>query len=515
MGAIAISLPADGCQVPDKDNAQEPCRHYTTEQMLREEGTRVQLRRIPHSFKIALAGALLVVPCFWESRIQAGDLASHAYNAWLASRISEGLLPGLWIVRQWNNVLFDLTLEFLSSHLGTGAAQRIAVAGAVLIFASGGIRYMSRGRKENPWFVLPCAAIFAYGFIFHLGFFNFYISMGLCLWYLGIFLSTGWRRRLLAAPLLPLAWIAHPLPVVWAAGLAVYAGIAEHLSVRRRNWLMGAGILVIVATHFVLSYNYESFWSTEQLQFVTGANQSLLFDVKYVAPFTLLLSIWILLLRRFLKARTWRNLYSDISVQLWLLTAAAVVSTPSAVTFPQFALPFSFITTRLSMAAGILLCGVLSQVPLGKIEKLALLATAIIFFAFLYHDTRKFNRVEEQVDAAVEALPVGSRVIAMLLPTYTHGNALLHVIDRACIGHCFSYANYEPSSRQFRIRAAEGNRFVLSDYNDVADVESGEYHVQARDLPLFFVYSCGPAHDHICTRQLHEGDDIGVVSRGP
>jgi len=28
--------------------------------------------------------------------------------------------------------------------------------------------------------------------------------------------------------------------------------------------------------------------------------------------------------------------------------------------------------------------------------------------------------------------------------------------ERACIGHCFSYENYEPSSRQFRVARAEG-----------------------------------------------------------
>ncbi len=461
--------------------------------------------------RVVLIGALLLVPCFWQSRIQAGDLASHAYNAWLASRISEGLAPGLWITRQWNNVLFDLMLAFLYSHIGLAAAQRVAVAAAVLVFASGAIRFISRGKNRNPWFVIPCMAIFAYGFTFHLGFFNFQIAMGICLWYLAIFLSAGWPTRLLFAPLLLLAWIAHPLPVAWAVGLAVYASIAERLRLRQRNLLLVAGLAALVAAHFVLAHRYQTFWSVGQFVFVAGASQAQLFGDKYVVPFALLLTVWVWLLRRFLKERTWPNLRSDIYVHLWVLTAAAVVIVPAAIAFPQYGLPFSYITKRLSMAAGILLCALLSQVPLRKLEKLALLSTAIIFFAFVFHDARRFNRMEDQVDAAVRAFPAGARVIGMFLTNSTRANPFWHLVDRACIGHCFSYGNYEPASRQFRIRAAPGNGIVLSDYADVFQIELGTYRVQARDMPLYLVYSCGSVHDRVCTRELHAREVIGDV----
>ncbi len=480
----------------------------------REPGPAKALR-LPRSLRIALIGMLLVVPCFWQSRIQAGDLASHAYNAWLASRISEGLLPGLWITRQWNNVLFDLLLTFLYSHIGMAAAQRVAVAVAVLIFASGAIRFISRGRNQNPWLVIPCVAIFAYGFTFHLGFFNFQIAMGICLWYLAIFLSTDWLCRVLFAPLLLLAWIAHPLPVAWALGLIVYACIAERLPSGRRGRLLVEGLIALGAGHFVLAHHYQTFWSIGQLVFVTGASQSLLLDDKYVLPFALLLTLWMLLLRRFVKRRSWADLLSDIYVHLWVLTAAAVVVIPAAVAFPQYARPFSYITTRLSLAAGILLCALLSQVLLRNVEKVALVGTAIIFFAFVFHDARRLNRMEDQVDAAVRAFPSGSRVIGLFLTTSTRANPLWHFVDRPCIGHCFSYGNYEPGSRQFRIRAADGNEFVMSDYADVYQVETGTYRVQARDLPLFLVYSCGPVHDRVCWRELHAGDDIGMVNREP
>jgi hypothetical protein len=37
----------------------------------------------------------------------AGDLSSHLYNAWLAELIGQGRAPGLVIVEQHTNVLFE------------------------------------------------------------------------------------------------------------------------------------------------------------------------------------------------------------------------------------------------------------------------------------------------------------------------------------------------------------------------------------------------------------------------
>ena len=71
-----------------------------------------------------LASLLLLVPCYWQSRLQLGDLSSHIYNAWLAQLIESGRAPGLAIVPQTTNVLFDLILSGLFKSLGAEAAQR-------------------------------------------------------------------------------------------------------------------------------------------------------------------------------------------------------------------------------------------------------------------------------------------------------------------------------------------------------------------------------------------------------
>src|ERR1700674_825068 len=84
--------------------------------------------------RVLLISALILVPCFWHKRIEAGDLPSHTYNAWLAHLIEHGQAPGLYTESRWNNILFDLTLEKLGASIGFVAAERIVAMTSVLIF---------------------------------------------------------------------------------------------------------------------------------------------------------------------------------------------------------------------------------------------------------------------------------------------------------------------------------------------------------------------------------------------
>src|SRR5260221_9482684 len=95
------------------------------------------------ALKYALISILLLVPCFWQSRLQAGDLSSHIYNAWLAQLIETGHAPGLSFAFQSTNVLFDIILSTLFKTFGAAAAQRISVSIAVLIFVWGAFAFAS------------------------------------------------------------------------------------------------------------------------------------------------------------------------------------------------------------------------------------------------------------------------------------------------------------------------------------------------------------------------------------
>ena len=171
-----------------------------------------------------LVSLLLLAPCYWQPRLQAGDLSSHIYNAWLAQLIESGRTQGLTVVNQTTNILFDLILGSLFRLVGAEAAQRIGVSLAVLVFTWGAFAFVRAVSGRRPWHLLPCIAMLAYGWVFHMGFFNFYLSLGLCFWAMAVIWEMKPRRVALALPIFLLAYLAHALPVLWTAGLLMYVG---------------------------------------------------------------------------------------------------------------------------------------------------------------------------------------------------------------------------------------------------------------------------------------------------
>jgi hypothetical protein len=97
----------------------------------------------------------LLIPCYWQPRVQAGDLSSHIYNAWLAQLIESGRVDGLMIVRQTTNILFDLLLSGMFQVFGPEWAQRVAVSLAVLIFVWGAVAFVSKASGRSAWYLLP------------------------------------------------------------------------------------------------------------------------------------------------------------------------------------------------------------------------------------------------------------------------------------------------------------------------------------------------------------------------
>src|ERR1700758_3322956 len=81
---------------------------------------------------LGTSGAVLI-PCFWHRHIEAGDLGSHVYNAWLAELIERGQAPGLLIAHPWTNVLFDYLVSGLARVFGLPVAEKISVSLAVLV----------------------------------------------------------------------------------------------------------------------------------------------------------------------------------------------------------------------------------------------------------------------------------------------------------------------------------------------------------------------------------------------
>src|SRR6266436_1168902 len=207
---------------------------------------------------LAISAGLLV-PCFWHRRIEAGDLASHVYNAWLAQLIERGQAPGLYVARQWNNVLFDLLLLKLGNFVGLAAAQKILVPLCVLIFFWGAFALVAAVSRRPPWLLLPCLAMLAYGWTFNLGFFNYYLSLGLGFFAIAIIWRGRGRELILAAVLGVIVLVAHPQGFLWLIGCVGYIVLWRLLPGWWKLAVPGTALLAVVVARFYLMKHYEAF----------------------------------------------------------------------------------------------------------------------------------------------------------------------------------------------------------------------------------------------------------------
>jgi hypothetical protein len=455
---------------------------------------------------------LLLVPCFWQSRIQAGDLLSHIYNAWLAREIQRGTVEGLTLTTPWTNVLFDFWLVWLLRLCGPAAAQRIAVAAAVLIFTWGAFLLISRVNGRRAWPLMPCIAVLAYGWVFHAGLFNFYLSLGLCLWALALWWRP-WPLGVAAAGLvLGLAWLAHALPVVWAVGAAVYLRLAERLPTRVRLLLLASAAGAVGAMSWALTRFYPHSWDSSQVLLILGVDQVWVYGRHYLWLSLSLLLVWTLFGARLVEEYGWSRLLVGVPFHWLALTSFGILLTPGRLDLSGYHHALVFVAQRMSLAAGVLICVILGAARPPRWMKVAAMAVAAAYFICLWKDTRELNALEDRMELAVGHLPARQRVVSAVCRS---GERLCwataHLIDRVCIDRCYSYANYEPSTGQFRVRALQDNPVVVSSYGDSWELQNGTYRVRPRDLPLFQVYTCGPLGDAFCVRELAVGEVAAVA----
>jgi len=469
----------------------------------------------------------LVIPCFWHPHIEAGDLPSHLYNAWLAQLIAKGQLPGLFVVRQWNNVFFDLALNGLAGLLGLNIAEKVAVSAAVLVFFWGSFALVSnisqvRDNRTIPWVLVPCLAAVSYGYTFEMGFVNYYISIGLTFWGLAIlarptssFLSDAIVVLLLAA----LTWLAHPLGLCVFASAGAYIVFAKSLGPRLHVLLFFAAVLVLAFVYFDIRVHHRSFPYPSDFGGLipNGADQLWVYGQHGLVSVYLVTGLFLaaVLVDAEQRWRTteWRINYS-LPLQLYVLALLAIALIPSGIKTPHRlgGTVLGFVKERLTIVAAVFACCILAQVKPRKWLYAGFAALAMIFFTHLYFETRKISLMEDQLDRLVATLPQGRRVTKKMFYLSNTRATIDHITDRACIGRCFAYDNYEPSSGQFRIRALPDNSFVLTGADSLA-AHKGQFVVREQDLPLTVVYQCVPDTATLCLGELMAGQENGDVGR--
>lgn len=464
-----------------------------------------------------LVSILVLTPCVWHHHIEAGDLGSHVYNAWLVQLIHQKQAPGLWIASQWNNVLFDFMLSGLGSVFGLAAAEKIAVACCVLIFFWGAFVLICTLSRGFPWFLLPAVAMISYGWVFNAGFFNYYLAIGLSFWSFAAFLAWRGYKRLYGFLLAPLILLASPLGLVWLVAAAAYAWIAERLPLRFQPLILVPAAIILAQIHFYLWHHYRVRGPNRRPIMINGIDQLVVYADRYrylaAAAFLFGVSLFALeLLKRGRDSGFWNS--RALSIQLYLLIGMGVVSLPSVIYLPQYASPLWYLLERLSLISAVLACAVLGATRMKLWAGIGFSALAIVYFSFLYADTGGLSRMEDQVASMVSSLPPGQRVMQTILTAPGKPQAIVdHLVDRACIARCFAYGNYEPTSLHFRVRAQEGNPIVNSSTADTSAMELGVYVVRQQDLPAYQIYQCSVEFTQLCIRELRAGetnDRLGI-----
>ena len=463
---------------------------------------------------IILVSALLIVPCLWHRHIEAGDLPSHVYNAWLAQLITQGQAPGLYLAPRYDNVLFDLGLFYGANAFGLAAAEKIVVSLSVLIFCWGVFSLVAAVSGRPPWFLLPCIAMLAYGYVFNMGFFNYYLSIGLA----SFVLTLTWRPRagnwLLALCLTPFVLLAHPIGFLWLLGTFAYHHLRERLPGWTKLALPLCALAAFLALHWVLAHRVTFLvdWQPRPLYLLLGPDQLHLFTDRYVTLSWFAIAFGVLCAAVEVVAHRknrshWKQFLPPLELYIIALIGSALL--PENLRPSVTAGWIGLLVSRVTMITAILGLCVLGLLRPRRWHLAGFAAVAAFFFTFLYQDSAQLSRLEANAESLLATLPYGTRIIpAIDAPPDSRITFIGHLADRACIHRCFTYSNYEAPSQQFRVRIRpEGSPLVTSSEDDADDMEGGGYEVQDSDPPLTLLYQCDPSDPtKLCLHPLRPGD---------
>jgi hypothetical protein len=464
---------------------------------------------------------LLLAPCFWHQRIEAGDLGSHVYNAWLAQLVHEGRAPGVYIVWQWDNILFDLLLFYSAKAFGLAMAQRMAVSLCVLIFFWGVFALMREASGRAPWVLVPCIAMLTYSYIFHMGFMNYYLSLGLATIGLAFVWSAETNGLITAVILAPFILLAHPLGFLWFLGAGAYRLLWLRLRGMAKALLPVLALAVLLGARWFVGHHrgYEVEWRQSPFWQLNGTDQFHVFGDRY-RYFSIAIGAFVLVATTaaWLEARGGRSFWKDrqLMIELYAICFCATALLPENLHTDPTGAWIGALVTRLTLVSAVFGLCWLASLPARCWYLLTMVPIAVVFFVFLYQDTGLLNRMEASAERVTRQLPFGTRTLATIFAPNDYRTIYLHVPDRACIGHCFLVSNYEPSTRQFRLRVQPGSPVATASVDDSEDMQSGTYDVQEEDLPLKQMYQCTASDlTRICIRDLAEDEKNGRLGYHP
>lgn len=447
---------------------------------------------------IAMLLALSIVPCFWAERAGTGDLLSHVYNVWLVQQIKAGQAPGLSLATTHTNILFDVLLDHLVAWFGFGMGTKLGLALAVLIYTGGQIA-LWRAVAPRGWrAVSPLALMFSYGWLYAIGFINFYIALGLGYFAIALLWKSPRKRRQMAivAALLLVAWTAHFVAVLMILAVIAYVVSAERLSARgKRLWFLVAALFLLAGHVFLRLYGHEQYEFRPQWRL--GPEQLWLFSDRYAWFAAAVALLWVVGLVIVIRRKR-SAILSDRVLQVYALVALAGIFAPFGVRWISYSVTLGLLPGRITAIAAVFGCAIAARAEFGKRLLVVSSLVTVAFFVMLYGDTRRLNEVEAEIESVIHQLPRGSRIVSNLDWPESRVH-MWHLIDRAAIGYAYDFGNYEASSGHFRIRVEPGNTLLTWVPPEIDPLDTAVL-LRDKGIPVYEIYDDNEGHYH--ARQL-------------
>lgn len=464
---------------------------------------------------VGLVSVLLIVPCFWHEFLVCVDLGSHTYAAWMATLVSAGKASGIYVVFQKTNILFDWLLSAMCVIFGYDAGEKIASAITVLLFYWGAFAFLTSFSGKPRWDLAAPLAMFAYGWTFQTGLFNYYLSIGLALAALAALWTRETRGRVVCLVLLPLVLLAHPLGICVFVGFAIFEVVSRKFGTRGIVTALVISTAIMIATRIYLTRHYYVKYSERPFWITSGPDQLILYSYIFVAIalITAVLIVVISVEAWFRKPRPAGELRRGLILagSLYLLIKLAISLLPDDVLWSATTAEASLLVNRATLVAGILAVAVMVCLPARRWTSIAWSVVSLIFFVSLYFTTGNLSRLQRSAYDTVRAFPPGTRFVASGNWQPLLGVLNAHLAERACVGRCFVLSNYEIASKQFRVRAQVGSPLIESSIVENDLMQNGKYVVREKDLPLFALHPC-PTVGHVCVGKLAAGDRNGNPS---
>ncbi len=445
-------------------------------------------RRLATALTILGIALLICLPFLTTPSPQLGDLHTHLYNAWLTNLLNS-TEPGsllkdcFFLVTPWTNTFLDRLLSFSLRFLLPHDAARLAAILTVSLFFWSTIVWQRQALGR--WAIVsgPLILALAHGWLLQAGFLNFLLGLSAAFAFSASLSLTLIPRLLLCGTFIVLGFLAHAI----AFGLAICL-LQLHLylaakPLRVALLLSGATVVSLLALRFVLvksGIGAADFFPFRSLGLAAFGGAGTFAAIMPIFLFASLIS--------FLAIR--RRATPGVFVSLIALAAAFLI--PEEISLPHLPRPMSFNGVRISTLTWIFLLMAAEECNPPRWLLAPSLAILLASLSLFHMDQTRLTQIHDGIRDAVHTLPPNSRVLLQTRRSGASVDGILHMIDSACIGHCYSLANYVPASNHFRIQRRDGCRLCLSAQR-LVDFENSRFVVGEEDLPAWSVYATGPS----------------------